>query len=306
MVSRPHSRKARQALLERLRDALELPVLAICSGTRGYTIANLDKYAARAFIEMLRRNVDADEVALVLVGEGGFPAFADSVVRTLDQQGVRATAVIPHRVAGVYTNVALACERILLHDHGSLGAYDQAPLGRELTELDAATLDAWRGLPEHVKSIGPRSYELARDRHLAELHARLLERVLSRRDDELAEQLGAALSTARLGEQLSLGAAELSELGLDAEVIGDHAELVWEIYEAYEELFELRDKQEPLYTESDVGDEVEFEPARGVVGAVIEGPRAELRFELDTGRPDPDTGMLEGEWLWSRLPSRED
>ncbi|MGM0556414.1 MAG: SDH family Clp fold serine proteinase [Myxococcota bacterium] len=301
MVRRPHSRKARRALLEQLEDALELPVLAVCSGTRGYAIANLDEHAARAFIEMLRRNVEDDEVALLLIGEGGYPVFADSVVRTLAQRGMDATAVVPHRVAGVFTNVALACDRIYLHEHGSLGAYDQSLLGRQLTELDAATLEAWRELPDAVKTLGPRSFEIARDRHLGRLHARLLERILSRSKSEISQDLEGALSSARLGDQLSLGAGELQALGLEATTVEEHQELVWTIYETYEELFELRDKQEPLFTESDVGDEVEFEPARGVVGAVIEGARAELVYQLDTGRPDPDTGMLEGEWLWSSL-----
>jgi hypothetical protein len=305
VVGRSHSRSARKQLIESLQDALELPVLAVCVGTRGYTIANLDEHAARAFMEMLRRNVDADEVALLLIGEGGYPVFADAVVRTLEQRGVRATAVVPHRVAGVFTNIALACERIIFHEHGSLGAYDQSLLGRQLTELDATTLEAWRALPEEIKTLGPRSYELARDRHLAELHTRLLERIVSRSASELSESLRHELSSARLGDQLSLGPGELQSFGLDATTVAEHRDLVWAIYETYEELFELRDKQEPLFTESGVADEVEFEPARGVVGAVIEGARAELVFELDTGRPDPDTGMLEGEWLWSRLSRDE-
>lgn len=302
MVSRAYDRKTRRELLQDLEDALERPVLAVCSGTRGYNIANLDIHGARAFIEMLRRNVQGEKLAILLVGGGGYPAFADSVARALRQRGVGAMAVVPNRVAGVYTSIALACDHILLHEHGSLGAYDQAPLGRELTALDAATLEAFRELPDEVKSLGERAFELARDQHLAGLHARLIERLFSDADQGIADSVRDALSSTRLGNQLSLGASELAALGLEADTTADHDDLIWRIFQTYEELFELRDRQEPLYTESDVGDEVEFEPARGVIGAVIEGTEAELLYELDTGRPDPDTGMLEGEWLWSRLP----
>ena len=297
-------RESRAGLLGALSRERDYPVLAICSGSGGFNVTNLGEDGVRAFVEILEREVDDDasRVGLFLLGEGGYPSFADGVTRSLRERGLEVEVIVPYRVSGVFTTMALSADRVIMHPNASVGAFDQPPLGRRVVDVTIATLEYFDQLPEVGHTLEDRAPELARDRFFARLHRRVVERVVGDLDSGVGARVVRELSLDSLGEELAVGATELETIGLACETAEDQfRESIWELFEVYEDIFEMRDKQEPLFHESDVADEVEFEPARGLVGAVIEGPDEALVFELDTGRPDPDTGMLDGEWLWSDL-----
>jgi hypothetical protein len=316
----------RNQLLAELSDEIGMPVIAVANGWCGNNVVNLGEEGARAFIEVLdaelaaqpETSADAPEpVALFLVGRGGYPAFADGVWRALTGRGLEVTAIVPHRVDGALSLLALSSQHRLMHPYGALGAYDRRPLGRLEAKLDADVVRGLAGLAEGGMAEGGLAgagvaklglddvtslSQIAGERRYAQLSRHLMKRMLGGTESGLGARVERDLCADLLGADLALSANELDKLGLVTAVAeGRSSELVWQLYRAYERELEVLEVAMPRFTQSQVADEVEFAPATGLTGAVIEGVHDQLIFELDTGSPHPDTGMLKGEWLWDRL-----
>ena len=299
----PHS-ATRAELLEELGDILQMPVLALVAGWHGDHLVNLGEEGARAFVEVLDRELEQcpeepDSLALFAVGRGGFPGFADAVVRALGGRKLEITTIIPYRVDGVFTLLSLAADQRIIHPYGALGAYDRRPIGKTMAALDS---EVARVMDEPAANADQRAVALAYERRQAQLAHRLMERLTGGTESGLGARIERELSAETLGCDLALGHADLERIGLSARLAGEQqASTIWRLYRAFEEELEYLEPPTPRYTQSDVADEVEFEPAMGLTGALIETAHQSLRYELDTGSPDPDTNMLTGEWLWHEL-----
>ena len=85
-----YDRDRRVELLSELSSACGYPVLAVCSGVTGFNVTNLGEDGARAFVEILERELDGDSsrIGLFLLGQGGYPAFADGVTRSIRERNL--------------------------------------------------------------------------------------------------------------------------------------------------------------------------------------------------------------------------
>jgi hypothetical protein len=198
-----------------------------------------------------------------------------------------------------------------MHPYGALGAYDRRPLGRLEAKLDSDSLRGLGGLQEmSIDALGlagaRKITTIASERRQAQLSRQLMRRMLGGTESGLGARVERHLCADALGQDLALSASELDKLGLESAVADGHAaDLIWQLYQAYERELEVLEVALPRFTQSQVADEVEFTPATGKTGAVIEGVHDKLIFELDTGSPDPDTNMLKGEWMWDRVGAEE-
>ncbi len=273
----------RAQLIARLSEELGMPVIVIAASWQGDNTVDLAEEGARAFVSVLEAELeaaqaesdgDAERVGLFLLGRGGLPVFAEGVWRVLGGRGLKAHAIVPYRADGAFTLLALAAERCLLHPYASLGAYDRCPI----TEVSD-------GAQQQQK-----------------LAHRLMERIVGGTDGGLGARVERCLGADSLGWELGLASDELERLGIDSQITrGERADLVWHLYRTYESELDILEPPTPRYTPSDVADEVEFEPATGLCAAIIEGSSQSVQFELDTGSPDPDTGVLNGRWMWEML-----
>lgn len=296
---------SRGQLREKLAKKLGMPVIAVVAGWEGNSVVNLDQEAARAFLAVLDAELEARDrrpkkVGLFVVGRGGFAAFADGVWRALDGHKLDLHALVPYQCDGVFSLLGLAAERCVMHPYGALGAYDRRPLGRVVERINAELIDEVDVAPTDLDD-GSSSLvaEIAAERRERRLCRRLMERLVGGADSKLASRVAARMSAEVLGSSLALSYAELERLGLSCErAKGKVADVMWSLYRAYETELGVLEPTIPRFVESDVADEVEFNPAAGLSGAFIEGSARQMRFELDTGSPDPDTNMLTGEWLW--------
>lgn len=280
---------ARGKLLQKLAEKRGNPVILIGASWRRDTATDLDLDAARAVIALVDELDRPERVSIVLAARGGHVAFADTVSRTFRSLGTELELLVPTLVTGVGGLLALAAAQTFVHPYGGVGAYDAGPL-----IVDGGALS--HDLIDDVPALGGIHYTT--DPHLpARLAAGLRERRLAR---ALADRLSGEsidhphLSQLHLGTSVGLGAAELGEAGIDAQTLDDPD--LWALYRATESALGLREPPAPRYTESDLGDEVEFEPAVGLIGALVESAQTSLCFELDTGRPDPDSGRYSGAW----------
>lgn len=287
-----------KAALEALAAALGREVVVIASSWRSDTAVNLDRDAARVVMDVLATIKPDDRLALVLMGERGHAAFADDVRRVLAALELDPLVCVPWRVSGALTMVALCGEEIVLSPGASLGAHDVGEwmVGGEeaLSELAAWWPAAAGRLPEEPVGLG---WQMARRaRQQAQCHE-VLSTVLARRPGVHPGQVADRLGVGRLGAQLGLGAHELVELSVAARVASARERgPLWSLFRALEDALGLREPEHVRYVETGLGDEVEFELAQDLPGALIlSSRRAYLRL-LDSGSPDADTGMLRGRW----------
>lgn len=289
--------------LTALEDTFGVPVILVASRWRKHRAVDLDRRAARILLELfdgLPGDWDRhpDQLGLFLVGRGGRPAFANSVYRVLDGFDVDYQCFIPGVVTGAYALLALGADELVLHPYGGVGAYDAPPAQRLPGRVDLETLAAIR---DHLSDEGweaseslPRLAELA---HLRKLSQGQLERVVDGTDEGMGARVAREMTVDRLGEELALGAGELESLGVPARQADEaEREVMWRLHDSIEGDLDLRGEVPERYTESDLGEEVEFERAQAIPGAVIESAYQSAVYELDTGEPDPETSMLQGSW----------
>lgn len=336
----------REEAVSALSNSLGMPVITVVSGWIGERRVDFGEEALRAFLHVFDAEVAAwedragntaelgdeiggcDEVAIFLVGRGGFPEFAQGVCRALRGRNIRATAVIPAQINGAIALAALGMARRLMHPYAAIGAYDCPALGGARAAPDVDILREIEGFhkesahkqvfhkqessahPTDVGLLGPDTLiAIAHQRRQARHARQLLGRLLGEAVDEPSGDSAAhgrqsggvtsALSSSVLGNHLALSAAELNTLGVASQTAaGQQAALIWRIYESYEQEFKVLHPAVPRYTESEFADEVEFAPAMEIKGAMIEGAQQKFVYELDTGRPDPESGMLDGVWSW--------
>ncbi|QED25872.1 hypothetical protein FRD01_01045 [Microvenator marinus] len=258
-----------------------------------------DEDAIRVFMEAAHRRSEKgrpfEKAALLLIGQGGHPAFAEGVVRALRAFWPAFDLILVSRTRGVATLLTFKAERVVMHPWASVGAYDAGPILNGPSKLSPSVWDdipAMQGVEteEHFAS------QLARHRH----HARLA-RSLARRWAGDSKALLDSLSEYELGAGLGLGADELEEFGIKAEIAEDPLRsTVWDLYQIYEKELGLLKEPAPRYSPSDIADEVEFEPAEYLSAGIVETTVDDFVYQVDTGRPHPETGALLGEWMMEK------
>lgn len=277
-------------LIRALEEVSESAVVVIAASWRADLATDLDAQAARAFSAVLD-DASVDHLTLVCSLRGGEVAFADAVARSLRTRGITYDLAVPTLINGVGGLLALQARNVRIHPHGAVGAYDSGPLRIRQASMSPTLFD-------DVPALGGIRYE--HDPSLpTRLAAGMQERRLAR---ELAMRLAGegvefdALSHLRLGAELGLDPAQLCAAGFTAETWDEPT--LWELFCALEDDLGLLARPTPAYTEADLGDEVEFEPAVGLLTAVIASSSRAMRYEVDTGSPDPDTGVYAGAWSW--------
>lgn len=291
------AKKVKEAL-----DALEVvvgrEVVVIASSWRADTAVNLDREAARVVMDVLATVRPDDRLALVLVGERGHAAFADDVRRVLAALELDPLVLVPWRVSGALTMVALCGEEVVMSPGASLGAHDvgEWTVGGEdaPSELAAWWPAAAGALPEEPVGLG---WQMARRaRQQAQCHE-VLSAVLSSRPGVHPGQVAERLGVRRLGAQLGLGASDLVEISVAARSASARERgALWSLFRAVEDVLKMREQEHVRFVETGLGEEVEFEPAQDLPGALILSSRRAYLRVLDSGSPDADTGLYRGRW----------
>ena len=279
------------------------PHIAIASSWFAPRSHDLDEHAARVFLDVLEHIEEAraaEEVGLVLMCRGGFASFADSARRALAPLKV-ASASLLTTVSGAATPLAMLAGRLMLAPGAGLGAAATGPVGPVAPAWEPDIIEEHEQELFALEDPSRRRFlsieRVKRERELLS-NALALSFGFSSVGEEQRETLINALSYEGLGGQLALGARELSALGVDAHWLsGDARATSRALAHGLEDLLGLRKEPAPAYTASGIGTEVEFEMATGEPGAVIASSERVWLLELDTGRPDPDTGLYHGDWL---------
>ena len=286
--------------LARLEGQLERPVVLVAAGWLQERGVNLDGVAARLLADVLHQI--EGRPALALLARGGRASFADGARRLLTAHQVQTSCVLGE-LDGAASVLALCAPRLLLLAGTGLGSPGRGPLGRGGVGLNPRVVElleaGWAQLPEPRRRQALQVAHQRLGRRELELAAHALVDQLASKRPPSAGVLSEALSVDRLGDELALGAAELAELGVDASwVSGEVAQAMWALREACEEHLSLKQRPRPRYTELvELGGEAEFEMATHEPGALLLSRQGGFVMELDTGSPDPDTGLLAGQWV---------
>ncbi len=286
-----------------LETSLGVPTFALFTNWNGEYSVDADERAGRLLTDMIigrLRRERTDEVALILGARGGYPAFTDTVLRTVDQMDVKLQVVVSSRVDGAVGTLAVAGDTLTLHPQAGIGAVDgglcvvpRVPLDAELFAHCPVEPGEFARLEQGEETTLAR---LAYDRLLRQEQRRMAARVVA----SLAAEAPPVdwLLESTLGRGLTVGASELREAGVDARVapvpLAEQLEelLAW----AGQTLSMFSDPSERFELSDTVADEVEFEPATTVPAAAIISTQSVWLHELDTGSPDPHAPRLLGRW----------
>lgn len=290
--------------LTALEDTFEIPIVLVASRWQAERAVDLADEAGRVFLEVFEHlpgeyDRPPEELGLFLVGRGGRPSFFNIVRRILRGHDIRFRCLVPSVVTGAYSLLALASDEVVCHPFGGLGAYDVPPSRTLSGRLDLETLAALRphrddGGPEEVGEAYPR---LAQTAHLRNLARHQLEHAVGGTESGVGARVAREMTVDRLGRNLGFGPEELDEIGVEARRADEaEIEVMWRLYREVEQDLQLRGPAVRRYTESDIGEEVEFERAQSITGAVIESAYSSAIYEVDTGQPDPETNMFDGHW----------
>lgn len=311
------------AMVGELETSLGVPTFAFFAHWQGEYAVDADEEAARllttAIVDRVRRS-GAGQVALVLGARGGYPAFADMVLRTLRQIDVDLQAVVACRVDGAVGTLAAASTTITIHPQAGIGALDRGLCVVPRRELDAALLSYWPGDPSELLPADENRQalfsRLAHDRMLRDEQRRMAHQVLRSAiapkvkigDGESSEGQGETtgeeepslewLFESNLGRGGTVDTARLCEAGIKARVApAPLAEQLEELLAWAGSTLHLFERPGDRFSvSSDFADEMEFEPASRVAAAAVVGIDAVWIHELDTGSPDPDAPRLLGRW----------
>ncbi len=272
--------------IKALEKNLKTKVLLIANATRPDIAVDLNELAAKH----IRTLCKADEkYTVVLFGGGGTIGFADSTKRTLGSFD----AIVGDRISGSHSLLALCAETIHMSRYAAIGAFDSGLFWLPEAIIDGFTYDdipALGGLnTEHDPTMPGRVAQLRSLQRRAKIW---LEANATTFDSD-------RLKSVNLGLDTGLSEAQISKLGFTTQSF--HAPALLELLQVLDE--KLGNKSAPLkrYSESDLADEVEFEFAAEVPGAIISTSDRSFTYELDTGNPHPDTGQFVGGWSESLI-----
>ena len=276
-----------------LDEAMGQPSMLVASSWR----EDAARYAARV-VEALADS-EAARVTLILCGEGGRAAFADGVRRALLGWEIAYDVCVVDRARGALAALALSASRIVLAPGAGVGAPDTGPTGGQATGSWAPEIA--RHIPAHLDMKNPlsarRALSYAHASRQAELALHLTTTVATERGIDPRELI-ARLGMRRQGTELAAGPAALNALGLDASWARGHTrDALRALERALEDALSLRAAPQPRYEELDFADTVEFAPATRLPGALVLSSTVGFVYLLDTGSPDPDTGLYQGDWL---------
>ena len=294
---------ASTTIVGELETSLGVPTFAFFANWSGEYSVDADEEAGRLLTSMIvdrLRYEKVDDVAIVLGARGGYPAFADAVLRAMEQLDVGLQVIIPCRIGGSIGLVAVGADQVTFHPRAGISAVDSGPCVVPRKKLDASLI---AHCPVDALDLGqveqgeePLYARLAYDRLIRDDQRRMACHLASGLGaDEVAAE---ALFESTLGQGMTVGASQLAELGVDARVAPvPLAEQLEELLEWATDTVQLFAEPEDRFEVSDsLADEVEFKPATKVSAAAIVGVEAVWLHELDTGSPDPDAPRLLGKW----------
>ena len=291
-------------MIGELEQSLGIPTYALFAHWTGEYSVDVDeeagRYLAQLVVERMRRE-RSDEVALIVGARGGYPAFADTLLRTVRQLDIGLQVIVPFRIDGVASLVAAAADSVTLHPTGAIGAIDGGLCVVPRRPLDAALIEYCPADPLDIPAIeqGEESVlaRLAYDRYIRAQQRAMATEMLSGRDG-VDDAAIVRLLEDTLGDGLSVGRQQLQQLGVDARVAPEPlAEQLEELVDWGRDALHLFESPDERFQVSDeLASEVEFEPATFVPTAAIIGSDSAWLRELDTGSPDPDAPRLQGRW----------
>lgn len=286
-----------------LETSLGVPVFAFFANWIGEYSVDADEEAGRLLtamiIERLRKE-RTDQIAVILGARGGYPAFADTVLRTVRQLDVKLQVIVPCRIDGAAALLAVAGDHLTLHPQAGIGAVDIGLCVVPRLPLDASLLahcpmdsSEIAGVEQGEQTILAR---LANDRLIRQEQRQMAGQIVSSR--ALDEASVDSLLETTLGRGLTVGVTQLNAAGVNTRVAPvPLAEQLEELLDWAEQTLSLFGEPVDRFQVSDtIADEVEFEPAALVPAAAIIGTQSVWLHELDTGSPDPHAPRLLGKW----------
>ena len=292
-------------MVGQLETSMGVPTFAYLANWNGEYAVDADEEAGRILasmiIERLRKD-DSEEIALILGARGGYPAFADHLLRTAWHLGVRIHSVVLCRIDGAVANVAVGSDSITLHPQAGLGALDRGLCVVTPAPLDSSLLAYWPVDPFKEAGGEPGREmllaKIAHDKLIREELRKQASRFLERKIETLEPGELETTFEMHLGRGGTLDSWSLRNLGLEVRVApGPLAEQLDEFLEwAGQHLHLFEPPQERYHVSNSFSAEVEFEPATRVEAAAILAIDSVWVHELDTGSPDPDAPRLTGRW----------
>lgn len=289
-------------MIGELETSLGVPTFGFFANWSGEYSVDADEEAGRllsqAIIERMRGQ-RSDRVALIVAARGGYPAFADAVLRSVDHLDVELEVLIPCRIDGAAGLIALGADSITLHPGVGIGAVDVGLCVAPRPPLDAS-------LVGHL-SVEPSKIPELDESRKAVLTRLAYDRLLRRRQRQMAGRLlepgpgeGAVdwMLESSLGSGMTVGAGRLRKAGLQVRIAPEPlAEQLEELLDWGRQTLQLFESPGTRFEFSDeLETEVEFEPATRVPAAAIVETGSVWLHELDTGSPDPDAPRLQGRW----------
>lgn len=286
------------ALVSQLENSLGVPTVAFFANWTGEYSVDADEEAGRLLTKMVvdrLRSESSDALALVLGSRGGYPAFADALLRTVRHLEVELRVVIPCRVDGAAGLVSLGADEIILHPGAGVGAVDSGLCVVPKVPIDASLFEHCPMEPEEFAALDPsEEVEMARltyDRFVRHEQRRMAQRLVSAGGE-------AQLIEDWVGRGGTVAHDELLDCGVEVRIAPvPLAEQLEELCEwAGRALHLFRRPDERFEFSGELADEVEFEPATEVAAAAIVTVDRAWLHKLDTGSPDPHAPRLLGEW----------
>lgn len=281
--------------LEELSSALGASVVVVASSWRKGAQVNLDE-AALVPLRAVLQGSAAPPRALFVMGRGGRVSFADGARRLLGQ--ALTTSYVSGLTTGALTLSALCAPELVLGQGAGLGAFDVGPLGPMVGRWSVELMPRLMQLPL-IASLEPErqapvALGLAMQAQERVIAGHLCAMICPELDDSAMSQL----MTHWLSDALGLDAAQLVALGLKARLASpEELRPLGHLEDALASLLRLHEPAGPRFVSSELVNEVEFEMATTEVGAIIATAQTAWIYELDTGRPDPDTGLFDGVWV---------
>lgn len=268
-------------LIKKLEKTLKTKLLIVACATRQDIAVDLDELAAKHIRALCE---DDEKYTVVLLGGGGELGFADSVKRTLGSFDV----IVGDRISGSLSLLALCSDKINMSKYAAIGAFDSGLFWQPEATINGFVYDdipALGGLnTEHDPTMPGRVAQLRNFQRRAKIWVEANARTF---DLDRLKSVNVGLDT-------GLSEGQMTDLGFSTTCL--HTPQLQELLNVLDE--ELGNKSIPLprYSESDLADEVEFEFAAEVPGAILSTSKRSFIYALDTGTPNPDTGQFVGGW----------